>query len=53
MLLVPSKIIMLTASIDPKDERKAKALKEIVAYVPKPLSPEILHKVHLKHSAAV
>ncbi|MEM8939725.1 MAG: response regulator [Bacteroidota bacterium] len=45
-----TKVVMLTSCISTKDEKRAKSMEEIVAYVPKPLSPELLHQIHLKHS---
>ncbi|MEM9341267.1 MAG: response regulator [Bacteroidota bacterium] len=46
-----TRVVMLTSCISTKDEKKAKSMGEIVAYVPKPLSPELLHQIHLKHPA--
>lgn len=44
-----AKLVVLTSSISTKDETRAKEFDEIVAYVPKPLSPELIHQIHVKH----
>ncbi|MEM0940670.1 MAG: response regulator [Bacteroidota bacterium] len=43
-----TKVVMLTSYISIKDEKRAKSMEEIVAYIPKLLSPELLHQIHLK-----
>jgi CheY-like chemotaxis protein len=38
-------VIMLTSSIDPRDENRAAEIKEINAFRSKPLSPEMLQEI--------
>ncbi len=43
------RIIMLTSSINPRDENRASLIDEITDFMSKPLSPEILDKIYLDH----
>lgn len=44
-----SKIIMLTTSLNPDDREKASKIKEVSGFETKPLTPEIIDRVLLKH----
>lgn len=39
------KVVMLAASVDPRDQMKAKSFKEVVAYFEKPLTKSSLEKL--------
>lgn len=41
-----TKIIMLTSSINPRDEQRANATKQVTAFLSKPLSPELLENIY-------
>ncbi|GAB4232759.1 MAG: response regulator [Ekhidna sp.] len=41
-----TKVVMLTSSISLKDEKKAKTLDDVAAYISKPLSPELLKQIY-------
>lgn len=43
------RIIMLTSSINPRDENRASLIDEITDFMSKPLSPEILDKIYDRH----
>lgn len=43
------RIIMLTSSINPRDENRASLIDEITDFMSKPLSPEILEKIYKEH----
>ena len=43
------KVIMLTSSINPKDEQRAESIKEINGFQSKPLSHEILSGIYRKY----
>ena len=43
------RIIMLTSSINPRDENRASLIDEITDFMSKPLSPEILDKIYQDH----
>lgn len=43
------RIIMLTSSINPRDENRASLIDEITDFMSKPLSPEILDKIYTDH----
>ena len=47
-----TKIIMLTSSISIKDEKRAKDSKDVIAFISKPLSPELLEKIYSTHLAS-
>lgn len=42
-------IIMLTSSINPRDQNRALSMKHIKDFVSKPLSPELLNKIYNDH----
>jgi len=42
-------IIMLTSSINPRDQKRALSMDHIKAFVSKPLSPELLDKIYEDH----
>jgi CheY-like chemotaxis protein len=42
-------IIMLTTSLNPADEKKAKAIPEINGFEPKPLTHEMVKKIYEQH----
>jgi len=42
------KIIMLTSSINPRDEQRANEAKQVTAFLSKPLSPELLGAISKK-----
>ena len=44
-----SRIIMLTSSINPRDQNRASLIDVITDFMSKPLSPEILDKIYLDH----
>lgn len=46
------KIIMLTSSINPRDQKRALSISHIKAFVTKPLSPELLDKIYEEHFSA-
>ena len=46
------RIIMLTSSINPRDENRASLIDEITDFMSKPLSPEILDKIYQNHFEA-
>jgi len=46
-----TKIIMLTSSISIKDEKRAKDSEDVIAFISKPLSPELLEKIYSTHLA--
>ncbi len=46
------KIIMLTSSINPRDQKRALSISHIKAFVSKPLSPELLDKIYEEHFSA-
>ncbi|MEQ9403188.1 MAG: response regulator [Cyclobacteriaceae bacterium] len=46
------RIIMLTSSINPRDENRASLIDEITDFMSKPLSPEILDKIYDTHFEA-
>lgn len=43
------RIVMLTSSINPRDENRASLIDEITDFMSKPLSPEVLEKIYDKH----
>ncbi len=43
------RIIMLTSSINPRDENRASLIDEITDFMSKPLSPEVLEKIYDRH----
>lgn len=43
------RIIMLTSSINPRDENRASLIDEITDFMSKPLSPEVLTKIYDRH----
>ena len=43
------RIIMLTSSINPRDENRASLIDEIMDFISKPLSPELLDKIYDAH----
>ena len=46
------KVIMLTSSINPKDERRAEQLEGLSGFRSKPLSYEVLEEIYFEHFAA-
>lgn len=42
-------IIMLTSSINPRDQKRALSMNHIKAFVSKPLSPELLSNIYEEH----
>lgn len=42
-------IIMLTSSINPRDQKRALSMNYIKAFVSKPLSPELLNSIYEEH----
>jgi CheY-like chemotaxis protein len=42
-------IIMLTSSINPRDQKRALSMDHIKAFVSKPLSPELLNAIYDEH----
>ena len=42
-------IMMLTTSLNPRDEQKAASIKEITEFYPKPLTFEMWHEIYKKH----
>ncbi|MFK7952118.1 MAG: response regulator [Ekhidna sp.] len=47
-----TKIIMLTSSINPRDQQRALSMNHIQAFVSKPLSPELLNQIYDEHFSA-
>lgn len=45
-------IIMLTSSINPRDQKRALSIDHIKAFVSKPLSPELLDSIYEDHFSA-
>lgn len=45
MMGTAPKVIMLTSSINPKDEKRASSIELVTAYLTKPLSPELLEAI--------
>lgn len=43
------RIIMLTSSINPRDENRASLIDEITDFLSKPLSPELLESIYQSH----
>lgn len=43
------KIIMLTSSINPRDQKRALSMEHIKGFVSKPLSPELLGAIYEEH----
>lgn len=43
------RIIMLTSSINPRDENRASLIDEVTDFLSKPLSPELLDKIYDAH----
>ena len=46
------RIIMLTSSINPRDENRASLIDEITDFMSKPLSPEVLQRIYKNHFVA-
>ncbi len=46
------RIIMLTSSINPRDENRASLIDEITDFMSKPLSPEVLNRIYQNHFIA-
>ena len=46
------RIIMLTSSINPRDENRASLIDEITDFMSKPLSPELLDEIYQEHFEA-
>jgi CheY-like chemotaxis protein len=43
------KIVMLTSSINPRDEQRANAARQVTAFISKPLSPELLDSIYTNY----
>ena len=46
-----TRVVMLTSSISAKDQERAASLKDITAFISKPLSPELLETIYDSHLA--
>lgn len=44
-----TKIVMLTSSINPRDEQRANAARQVTAFISKPLSPELLETIYYNY----